>query len=270
MSCPKCQEGFVLPGDPIGTIDQDFLGAYHASAPNGETSKHALIFLTDGFGLPLKNCKIMADNLAKRLECDVWIPDYFDGQFEHAARQEYFYDLPCEPIGRPITPLDNLRTPDRAGVKMSILDWVKFILFAGIPNILAFIHSRPAVADKRVISVRTTHVIAVSLTQSFKLINLLNETKKYNKLGLVGRVLCSWPRLWDLTKFFFHHITRYCYGGSAAVRFAGTEFIHTAVICHPGGCKISEVEAIRVPTSWACAEGTIQSLSYWIYAEFLR
>jgi len=84
MSCPKCQEGFVLPGDPIGTIDQDFLGAYHASAPNGETSQRALIFLTDGFGLPLKNCKLMADNLAKRLECDVWIPDYFDGQFEQA------------------------------------------------------------------------------------------------------------------------------------------------------------------------------------------
>jgi hypothetical protein len=86
MSCPKCQEGFVLPGDPIGTIDRDFLGAYHASAPNGETSKHALIFLTDGFGLPLKNCKIMADNLAKRLECDVWIPDYFDGQFKQAVQ----------------------------------------------------------------------------------------------------------------------------------------------------------------------------------------
>ena len=79
MSCPKCQEGFVLPGDPTGNIDQDFLGAYHASAPNSKTSQRALIFLTDGFGLPLNNCKIMADNLAKRLECDVWIPDYFDG-----------------------------------------------------------------------------------------------------------------------------------------------------------------------------------------------
>jgi len=166
MSCPKCQEGFVLPGDPIGTIDQDFLGAYHASAPNGETSQHALIFLTDGFGLPLKNCKIMADNLAKRLECDVWIPDYFDGQFEQTVGQEYFYDLIYEPIGRPITPLDNLRAPDRAGVKMSILDWIKFILFAGIPNIPAFIHSRPAVADKRVISVRTAYSYYCSLADT--------------------------------------------------------------------------------------------------------
>ena len=86
MSCPKCQEGFVLPGDPTGKIEQDFLGAYHASAPNGETSQRAIIFLTDGFGLPLNNCKIMADNLAKRLDCDVWVPDYFDGQLEHWGR----------------------------------------------------------------------------------------------------------------------------------------------------------------------------------------
>ncbi|KIM36572.1 hypothetical protein M413DRAFT_449109 [Hebeloma cylindrosporum] len=208
MACPKCQEGFVLPGEPIGNIEQDFLGAYHASAPNGETSQRALIFLTDGFGLPLKNCKIMADNLAKRLECDVWIPDYFGG--------------------KPLIPVDNLRAPDRAGVKMSILDWIKFVLFTGIPNIPAFIHSRPAVADKRVIS----------------LIDLLNSTKEYKKLGIVG----------------------YCFGGSAAVRFAGTEFVQSAVICHPGGCKISEVEAIKVPTSWACAEEDI----FWSHSQRLQ
>ena len=156
---------------------------------------------------------------------------------------------------------------------MSILDWIKLILFIRIPTIPAFIHSRPAVADKRVISVRTAcpyNIIVALLTKLFKLINLLNETKKYKILGLVGQVLCFWPRLWDLTKFFFHHITRYCYGGSTVVHFTGTEFIHTAFICHPGGCKISEVKAIRVPTSWACAEGTIQFIRYCIYTEFLR
>jgi len=182
-------------------------------------------------------------------------------------------DLIWEPIGKPLIPLDSLRAPDRAGVKMSFLDWIKFILFVGIPNIPAFIHSRPSVADKRVISVRTTCpcYCEVLLTRLFKFIDLLNEKKKYKKLGVVGRVLThvSWTptQTWYLIKFF--RITRYCFGGSTAVRFAGTELIHSAVICHPGGCKISEVAAIRVPTSWACAEGTTQPSSYCTSTKFL-
>ena len=36
--------------------------------------------LTDPIGLPLKNRKIMADDLGKRLELYVWIPDYFAGK----------------------------------------------------------------------------------------------------------------------------------------------------------------------------------------------
>ncbi|KAF8955832.1 dienelactone hydrolase endo-1,3,1,4-beta-D-glucanase [Flammula alnicola] len=188
MTCPKCQEGFVLPGEPTGSIQQDYRGAYHAPAPNGEPSKRAILFLTDGFGLPLKNCKIMADNLAERLECDVW----------------------------PLISVNNLSAPDRAGVKLSILDWIKFILFTGIPNIPAYISSRPSVADERVVS----------------FIDLLKEKKNYEKLGVVG----------------------YCYGGSASVRFAGTSYVDSAVVCHPGGCSLKQVEAIRVPISWACAE----------------
>lgn len=77
MSCPDCKTGGLLPGEPTGTLSNQ--GAYLAPAPNHETSKRAIIFLTDGFGLPLKNSKILADNLAKELECDVWIPDYFAG-----------------------------------------------------------------------------------------------------------------------------------------------------------------------------------------------
>ncbi|KAF9473998.1 alpha/beta-hydrolase [Pholiota conissans] len=196
MSCPKCQEGFELPGEPLGTIEKDFNNAYYSPAPSRETpSKEAILFFTDGFGLPLKNCKIMADNFAKRLNCDVWIPDYFDG--------------------KPLVPASNLRAPDHAGAKMSIMDWVKFVL-ATIPHIPAFIRSRPSVADMRVLA----------------LIDLLKEKKKYEKLGATG----------------------YCYGGSTSVRFSTTDYIDTAVISHPGPFSIDLVEKIRVPTSWACAE----------------
>jgi hypothetical protein len=80
MSCPDCTTGAYLPGEPTGTISTQ--GAYFAPAPATEephVTKHAVLLLTDGFGLALKNSKIVADNLAKRLNCDVWVPDYFEG-----------------------------------------------------------------------------------------------------------------------------------------------------------------------------------------------
>lgn len=80
MSCPKCVEGFFLPGEPEGSINTEFMGAYHSPGPaSSKTTSHTIILLSDGFGLPMKNCKILADNLSKRLECDVWVPDYFNG-----------------------------------------------------------------------------------------------------------------------------------------------------------------------------------------------
>jgi hypothetical protein len=76
MSCPDCTTGGILPGEPTGTFS--IKGAYCAAAPEA-TSKRAVLLLTDGFGLDLKNCKILADDMAKRLRCDVWVPDIFDG-----------------------------------------------------------------------------------------------------------------------------------------------------------------------------------------------
>lgn len=86
--CPRCQEGSVLPGEPTGNTVPEFQGAYFSPAPDQQTegaetggrNKCAVLLLTDAFGLPLKNCKIMADELAKRLGCDVWVPDYFNGK----------------------------------------------------------------------------------------------------------------------------------------------------------------------------------------------
>ena len=59
-------------------------GAYLTKSPTaahpGESTV-AIILLTDAFGLPLKNSKIIADTLSERLGCDVWIPDIFAGTF---------------------------------------------------------------------------------------------------------------------------------------------------------------------------------------------
>ena len=76
MSCPQCTQGYVLPGEPTGTMIDD---TYFAAAPEGASSTKAIVLLTDIFGLPLKNNKILADELAKRVGCDVWVPDLFGG-----------------------------------------------------------------------------------------------------------------------------------------------------------------------------------------------
>jgi len=150
MSCPDCTRGYILPGEPAGRIS-DINGAYFTAGPDGSSNKRAVIFLTDVFGLPLKNSKIMADNFAKRLQCDVWVPDLFNGHPPLAVGQ-----------------LDSM--PDQAGVKMSIFGYVKIILFKLIPAVPALIRSRPSVAEARVV----------------EFVGKVQAEKKYEKLGAVG------------------------------------------------------------------------------------
>ena len=76
MSCPQCLEGFVLPGTATGSIQGDFSGAYLAPSPtsastSNDAPRRAVVLLTDAFGLGIENPKIIADELAQRLECDV-------------------------------------------------------------------------------------------------------------------------------------------------------------------------------------------------------
>lgn len=90
MSCPSCQEGLVLAGEPTGTIEAELRGAYFAPAPKSSLPKdYAVLLLTDAFGLPLKNSKLIADELAKQIECDVWIPDLFDGEALRTSSLRY-------------------------------------------------------------------------------------------------------------------------------------------------------------------------------------
>lgn len=56
-------------------------------------------------------------------------------------------------VGRPLIAVDALLVPDRAGVKLGIFGWIKFIV-GTIPSIPAFVHSRPTVADARISKVQ--------------------------------------------------------------------------------------------------------------------
>jgi carboxymethylenebutenolidase len=77
MTCTYCYKGFALPGEPKGTmVGQD----YFTPAPKDATQQtKAIVLLTDIFGLPLPNPRIVADQLAEQVGVDVWVPDYFNG-----------------------------------------------------------------------------------------------------------------------------------------------------------------------------------------------
>jgi hypothetical protein len=80
MTCTYCYKGFVLPGEPKGSM----VGPnYFTPAPASDTTERtkAIVLLTDIFGLPLPNPRIIADHLAEHVGVDVWVPDFFDGAF---------------------------------------------------------------------------------------------------------------------------------------------------------------------------------------------
>ncbi|KAJ6584935.1 dienelactone hydrolase endo-1-3,1,4-beta-D-glucanase [Mycena capillaripes] len=151
MSCPDCFKGSVLEGEPTGVISE-IDGAYFASAgTSSEPSKRAIILLTDVFGLPLKNSKILADNFALHLGCDVWVPDVFAGR-------------------PPVTVQQLSMLPDRAGVKLGFFDILKFIRNVLPSAFSLFVTNRASVVDGRTIS----------------FVKKLQEKKKYEKLGTIG------------------------------------------------------------------------------------
>ncbi|KAJ3528367.1 hypothetical protein NMY22_g9447 [Coprinellus aureogranulatus] len=154
MSCPRCNEGYILPGEPKGSIQPDSQGAYLATPTDVDASaksKRAVLLLTDVFGLPLKNCKIIADEVAERLKCDVWIPDYFNG--------------------KPLFALDGMNIPTRPDEPMTPWLWLQFLFSRILPNLHGHLWTnRASVVDARLAS----------------FISLIKEKKGYEKLGAFG------------------------------------------------------------------------------------
>jgi hypothetical protein len=169
--CKNCVSGYVLPGEPKGTIKD---GAYvysYAPEQSGSqdgiphlTGKTAIILLTDAFGLDLKNSKILADSFGERLKCDVLVPDLFNGTFipyrfrRTGAEDQTFIDTWCRiSSGHPPFSEADLApyTGDVPG-EMSNLSWIKLLKFAMVwvraaPSLWS---GRPAVGLTRAETVR--------------------------------------------------------------------------------------------------------------------
>ena len=132
MSCPDCVTGGLIPGEPTGITG--FQNAYYAAAPSGPgTSKRAVLVLTDVFGL-YNNPKLVADKLSVQLDCDVWVPDYFNG----------------DPIIRP----ERMKAlPPPAGTTSFWLAWLDFALVI-VPRLFVYYRNRPSVCHARLREVR--------------------------------------------------------------------------------------------------------------------
>ncbi|THH31165.1 hypothetical protein EUX98_g3022 [Antrodiella citrinella] len=145
MSCEQCGQGYVLAGEPEGTMVD---GAY---LHEGSNKSRAVVLLTDIFGLPLVNCKIMADRFSKELDCDVWVPDLFDGRPPMNADD-------MEPL-----------MPDRAGQKIPFMNILRLIWLI-VPRVHLLYASRASVVDARI----STFVAKIK------------ESRTYQKIGAVG------------------------------------------------------------------------------------
>ncbi|KAH9080606.1 dienelactone hydrolase endo-1-3,1,4-beta-D-glucanase [Lactarius deliciosus] len=147
MSCPDCYKGFVLPGEPKGSM----VGPDYFTPALGDSTQptKAIVLLTDIFGLALSNPRIVADHLAEHVGVDVWIPDFFNG--------------------KPPFKVENLEpySPDRAGVKMKWTGALVFKVLLALPGLVA---NRPSVVDPRV------HAF----------IKKVKSEKGYERIGAVG------------------------------------------------------------------------------------
>jgi hypothetical protein len=169
MSCPDCTTGVKLAGTPKGVINED--GSYLAAAPEASDHKRTVILLTDAFGLGIDNPKIMADYFSEQLQCDVWVPNFFNGK---SLSQSSLCDTKTKQLyylGKPLVRENQLKMPERAGEKIGALAWLKFSL-AIISSLPKFIANRPSVADKRIKTVCHSSAQMIQVLNSYDLSSL--------------------------------------------------------------------------------------------------
>ncbi|OAX41747.1 dienelactone hydrolase endo-1-3,1,4-beta-D-glucanase [Rhizopogon vinicolor AM-OR11-026] len=150
MSCPDCNRGSILEGNPTGLFTE--IHGVKAYLASGAHQSRAIILLSDVFGLPLVNSHLLADKFSKELSCDVWIPDLFDGQ----------PPLDVDGMTQDLMP----KRPDI----WPLWDKIKFIFMIGLPRIGIFFRNRASVVDPRATA----------------FIQRVREQRKYEKVGIVG------------------------------------------------------------------------------------
>ena len=81
MSCPDCASGTVHEGTPTGREEKMYgRDVYVANPPSGRTNG-IVVIVSDGLGWGFPNARILADELARKGEWMVLLPDFMDGEF---------------------------------------------------------------------------------------------------------------------------------------------------------------------------------------------
>ena len=194
--CAHCVSGRALPGEPTGVFHE---GPYFHPAPTSESAtdssapKRAVVLLTDAFGLPFKNCKLLADKYSERLGCDVWIPDIFNGVFITQLAQTAVMDsLSYMHVftGRPPIPAGTIYDdlPQTPGATIPLTTKLR-MLWTMLMSLPARFANRAAVLDARVETVsRNTcprmkcYLLSLALSLSRRL-KMRNNTRKLELLG---------------------------------------------------------------------------------------
>jgi len=133
--------------EPAGKMVHE---VYLHESPIGNKER-AVVLLTDIFGLPLVNSKLIADEISNKLECDVWVPDLFNGKPVFGVDE--------------LTPL----VPTKAGTKMSF--WtILCLIFTIVPRLYRMFAIRPSVTDPKL----------------DKFMTKIRNDYGYKKIGAVG------------------------------------------------------------------------------------
>jgi hypothetical protein len=79
MSCPECFSGHKHFDDPQGRVEVVHGRECYIAEPKGKPPKGIIIIISDAFGLPFVNNKILADHYSSMGDFKVYLPDFFDG-----------------------------------------------------------------------------------------------------------------------------------------------------------------------------------------------
>ncbi len=79
MSCPSCFTGTIHEGTPKGNTVTLYDRRIYASVPPSDDSKGIVVIISDAFGWEFVNVRVLADEMARKGDFQVYIPDFLEG-----------------------------------------------------------------------------------------------------------------------------------------------------------------------------------------------
>ena len=159
-------------------------------------------------------------------------------------------------VGKPPAPLDAM-IPDKPGETWSLFDLLKFYLFFAVPRIPRIISNRPSVVAARLERVGLSDRLSAAWDLSAHNCDANAVPSSHQREEGIHEDWRRWvsSSIYPISSRLSSECTvSYCLGGMMAIRFGSTDLLQSAVIAHPGPFTISEIRAVKIPTSWIVPE----------------